>query len=133
MEARQQRLISRQRRGAPSITGGRKQREKQAREGAEARGEGQVGFSTPRMRGKTSSMPVKSLHASWQRCTVAWTPRPELDVSRMREPTETLPFLGLYLSNRKAKQQNNCTTIQCYKSTKELLKRSQAKTDWFAK
>jgi hypothetical protein len=75
-----------------------KQRERAACEGAGVRGEGWVAFSMPRMHGKTNSMPVESPYVSWQWCTMAWTPRPELNVSRMRELTETLTFPGLYFS-----------------------------------
>jgi hypothetical protein len=107
-------------------------REGESKRERERKQEENVGlaFSTSRTRGNANTTPVRSLHTS----RLLWRGRhvPKLDVSRTREPTETIPFLGLYLSDRKVKQQNNCTTIQCYKSTTKLLKRSQAKTNWFA-
>jgi hypothetical protein len=56
-----------------------------------------LAFSMPRTRGNANTTPVRSFHTS----RLLWRGRhvPKLDVSRTREPTETIPFLGLYLSN----------------------------------
>jgi hypothetical protein len=67
----------------------------QAREGAGARGESQLGFSTSKTCGKASSTLVKGLHASRR----LWRGRHVVNVGLLEHanPTKTLPFLGLYL------------------------------------
>jgi hypothetical protein len=80
----------------PAITGGGKQRERASAQGEGARGESRLGFSTSKTCGKANSTPVKGLHASrrlWRERHVVNTGLPE-----HANPTETLPFLGLYLS-----------------------------------